>query len=39
MVASGGEKKVENPLLAEWNTPFEIPPFESVKAEHYMPAT
>ena len=38
MVASCGEKKVENPLLAEWNTPFEIPPFESVKAEHYMPA-
>lgn len=38
MVASCGEKKVENPLLVEWNTPFEIPPFESVKAEHYMPA-
>ncbi len=28
----------ENPLLAEWNTPFEIPPFEQVKPEHYMPA-
>ncbi len=28
----------ENPLLAEWNTPFGIPPFEQVQPEHYMPA-
>ncbi len=28
----------ENPLLAEWNTPFGIPPFEEIKLEHYMPA-
>lgn len=28
----------ENPLLKDWNTPFGIPPFESVKIEHYMPA-
>jgi peptidyl-dipeptidase Dcp len=27
-----------NPLLEEWNTPYQIPPFESVKAEHYIPA-
>lgn len=27
-----------NPLLEEWNTPYQIPPFESVKAEHYLPA-
>lgn len=30
--------KEENPLLVEWNTPFGIPPFEQVKAKHYMPA-
>ena len=28
----------DNPLLAEWNTPFGIPPFEQVQPEHYMPA-
>ncbi len=27
-----------NPLLVEWNTPFGIPPFEQVKAKHYLPA-
>lgn len=30
--------KEENPLLSQWNTPFEIPPFEQVRPEHYMPA-
>jgi len=32
------QKAVVNPLLAEWDTPFGIPPFEQVKIEHYMPA-
>ncbi|NMB36461.1 MAG: M3 family metallopeptidase [Bacteroidales bacterium] len=27
-----------NPLLGEWNTPFEIPPFEQVRPKHYLPA-
>ena len=27
-----------NPLLADWNTPFGIPPFEQVELEDYMPA-
>jgi peptidyl-dipeptidase Dcp len=27
-----------NPLLQEWNTPFNIAPFGSVKAEHFRPA-
>jgi len=27
-----------NPLLQEWNTPFNIVPFELVKPEHYKPA-
>ncbi len=30
--------KDKNPLLEEWNTPFQIPPFESIMTEHYMPA-
>lgn len=31
-------QKEENPLLSEWNTPYNIPPFEKVKPEHYKPA-
>ena len=27
-----------NPLLAEWNTPHQTPPFEQIKLEHYKPA-
>ncbi|WP_114943290.1 M3 family metallopeptidase [Microvirga calopogonii] len=27
-----------NPLLAQWTTPFGIPPFESIMPEHYKPA-
>lgn len=27
-----------NPLLAEWNTPYSVPPFDSIKPEHYEPA-
>ncbi len=28
----------ENPFFIEWNTPYGVPPFESIKPEHYMPA-
>ena len=31
-------KTVENPFLTEWNTPEGVPPFEQIKAEHYLPA-
>ena len=27
-----------NPFLTEWNTPEGVPPFEQIKAEHYLPA-
>jgi peptidyl-dipeptidase Dcp len=27
-----------NPLLQEWNTPHQTPPFDKIKNEHYMPA-
>ena len=33
-----GPKGSENPLLQEWKTPFNVPPFELIKTEHYMPA-
>ncbi len=28
----------ENPLLSELNTPFQVPPFDLIKPEHFMPA-
>ena len=28
----------ENPLLAKWNTPFGVPPFDKIKSEDYLPA-
>ena len=28
----------DNPLLKPYSTIYEIPPFESIKASHYMPA-
>jgi peptidyl-dipeptidase Dcp len=33
---SGADKI--NPFFSEYNTPFNVPPFEKIKAEHYMPA-
>ncbi|RJP77649.1 MAG: M3 family peptidase [Candidatus Zixiibacteriota bacterium] len=27
-----------NPLLEEWSTPFGVPPFDSIRTEHYLPA-
>ncbi len=27
-----------NPLLADWDTPFQTPPFDSIKITDYMPA-
>ena len=28
----------KNPLLEQWTTPFEMPPFDKVKTEHFLPA-
>jgi len=28
----------ENPLLAKWNTPFELPPFDTINSDHYREA-
>lgn len=27
-----------NPLLSEFDTPYQVPPFEKIKPEHYLPA-
>lgn len=29
---------MENPLLSAFDTPFQVPPFEKIKPEHYEPA-
>jgi peptidyl-dipeptidase Dcp len=28
----------DNPLLKEWTTPFQVPPFQEIKPEHFLPA-
>lgn len=29
---------MDNPLLAPWHTPHQLPPFKEIEAEHYLPA-
>ncbi len=29
---------LKNPLIAEWTTPFGVPPFDIIKNKHYLPA-
>lgn len=31
-------KKTQNPFFTDYKTPFEAPPFDQIKTEHYMPA-
>lgn len=32
------DKNMDNPFFKEWNTPFQTPPFDEIKIEHYLPA-
>ena len=32
------QETTANPFFEEYGTPFNVPPFEKIKAEHYMPA-
>jgi len=38
--AKGASKRgaAANPLLAPWTTPFEMPPFDRIRAGHFLPA-
>ncbi|MFW5832377.1 MAG: hypothetical protein ACOCVA_08980, partial [Prolixibacteraceae bacterium] len=29
---------MDNPFFKEWTTPFEVPPFDEIKVEHFIPA-
>ena len=33
-----GDDIQKNPLVAEWDTPYQTPPFSEIKLEHYEPA-
>ncbi|NJO32270.1 MAG: M3 family metallopeptidase [Rhodospirillales bacterium] len=35
---AGAKNSGQNPLLAAWRGPFEIPPFGKIKPEHFSPA-
>ncbi len=32
------EKEPSNPFFSEWTTPFQVPPFDQIKYEHFIPA-
>ena len=32
------EEKTMNPFLTEYDTPYQIPPFEKIEDKHYLPA-
>jgi peptidyl-dipeptidase Dcp len=38
IVLLAGCGQVGNPLLTEWETPFETPPFDEIRNEHFLPA-
>src|ERR1700754_3928981 len=36
--ASAASQGSVNPLLQGWQTPFETPPFDEIRPEHFLPA-
>ncbi len=38
IIASACTRKETNPLLTDYGTPFDVPPFEKIQPEHFMPA-
>ena len=38
MVSCKQKTENGNPFFSEYNTPFQVPPFEQIKPEHYIPA-
>ena len=38
IMTSVSNAQQENPLLGDWNTPYQTPPFDKIKTEHYLPA-
>ena len=38
LVGCNNKKSMDNPFFSTWGTPYEIPDFQRIKTEHYMPA-
>src|SRR5215510_3458380 len=38
MTHSPDSSQLSNPLLTKWTGPFELPPFSSIRADHFRPA-
>ena len=38
LVGCGGDNIANNPLVQEWNTPYQTPPFSKIELKHYEPA-
>ncbi len=38
MLSACGKKEATNPFFVEWDTPFQVPPFDQIKTEHFKPA-
>jgi len=37
VLTAGFSIQAENLMLQEWDTPFQTPPFDEIKSEHFMP--
>ncbi len=37
-VISCKKENCENPFYCDWDTPFEVPPFDKIRLEHFKPA-
>ena len=38
LTSCNNNKNMDNPFFSAWDTPYEIPDFQRIKLEHYMPA-
>lgn len=38
VACESGKNSAENPFLTPWETPYGVPPFDKIRAEHFMPA-
>lgn len=36
--SQAADPAADNPLLQEWKTPFQLPPFDRIQPEHFLPA-
>ena len=39
LVGCGGDNIANNPLVQEWDTPYQTPPFSKIELKHYEPTS